>query len=234
MTSAVLDCVALQPLRVGTYVRVFEPRWGDVLTPNPHANGRFSLKDNMPRGVAGAAAWYLSNTVAGALWESVLRDVLPDDDGGVYLDMTLLGKNSLQWVRCVRAGRVLRMEPGMRRHVVSPKNALLNQKWNHWFEEDIYELTHTAAGLVQLQFGSATPPVILPGISWRSRMAAEALVYLMYAPPLVIADFEVMDDPIPLDSPQGLQWIRDALAQVNMYLLNDPAASGGTPIPGAL
>jgi hypothetical protein len=88
--------------------------------------------------------------------------------------------------------------------------------------------------LVQLQFESATPPVTLPGISWRSRMAAEALVYLMYAPPLVIADFEAMDDPIPLDSPQGLQWIRDALAQVNMYLLNDPAASGGTPIPGAL
>lgn len=234
MTALLLDKVAVQPLHAGNYVRVFEPDWGDVMTTNPNANGRFTLKTDMPRGVVGAASWYISDTVAGALWESVLRDVVPDDNGGVYLDINRLGRYALQAVRCVTPGRVLRMEPGPRRHVIAAGNKLLNQKWNGWFEEDVYELTHTAAGLVQLQFHATDPSTVLPGISWRSRMTADGLVYLLYDPPLVAAHFEPVDSAIALNSPQGLQWIRDTLTQANMVLLNDPAASGGTPDPGAV
>jgi hypothetical protein len=81
--TRVLDLVRLMPLAAQQYARVFEPAYGSVLQSNPYANGRLSLKTEMPRGATAAASWYISDTLRGALWESVLRDVVPDDNGGV-------------------------------------------------------------------------------------------------------------------------------------------------------
>ena len=44
----------------------------------------------MPRGATVAASWYIAETLRAAMLESVLRDVEPDDNGGVYLDLALL------------------------------------------------------------------------------------------------------------------------------------------------
>lgn len=232
--TRVLDRVTLLPFAAGRYVRVFEPRYGSVLQSNPNATGRLTRKHDMPRGASAAASWYIAETLRAALMESVLRDVEPDDNGGVYLDMAQLAKSSVQWVERSTPGLVLRLEPGLRRHVVHPKSIALNDRWERIIGENLYELTHTMAGLVELQCLAETPAVIVPGISFRSRVAPADIVYVMYDPPLVSTDWTPIGTPISLASVEGQQLLRDVLAGLEMVWLNDPVKSGGTPPPGAV
>jgi hypothetical protein len=233
--TQVLDRVVLMPLAAGPYVRVFEPQHGPVLQSNPNATGRLTRKQNMPHGATAAASWYIAETLRGALMESVLRDdVEPDDNGGVYLDLAKLAKCSVQWVERTKPGLVLRLEPGLRRHVVHPSNTALNQRWDAIIGDTLYELTHTMAGLVQLQALAEKPPVVVPGISFRSRLAPADIIYVMYDPPLDLAEWTPIGSPIALASVEGQQLLRDVLAGLHMVWLNDPAASGGTPPPGAI
>lgn len=81
--TPVLDRVTLLPFAPGRYVEVFEPRYGSVLQSNPNATGRLTRKHDLPRGATAAASWYIAETLCAALMESVLRDVEPDDNGGV-------------------------------------------------------------------------------------------------------------------------------------------------------
>lgn len=226
MATELLERLKLSPLWPGEYVRVFQPKYGDVLGVHPDPPGRFALKDDMPRGVVGAGGWYLGDTANAALWESVLRDVEPDDDGGVYLDRSLLTPYAVQRVQLLNEREILRLESGMRRHIIKASNLRLNDKWDRLCTEDIYELTHTAAGLVQLQF--RTKLIDLPAISWRSRQAPAGIVYLIYDPPRDASDWRMLDAPVSLASDAGLRMIRDALAIVNMTLLTDPTSAGGT------
>ncbi|HEY4144768.1 hypothetical protein [Pinirhizobacter sp.] len=232
MTDELLDRVKLLTLWPREFARVFQPIYGDVLSVHPDPPGRFALKNDMPRGVIGAGGWYLGDTVDAALWESVLRDVEPDDDGGVYLDRSVLAPYALQWVRIRAKGEILRMEHPARRHVVNASNVRLNAKWDQLVAEDIYPLTHVAAGLVQLQFHFGL--MELPGISWRSRQSDAGIVHLFYDPPSNRSDWEMLGIPVPLASDDGIRLIRDALTAANMVLLTDPVLTGGTPDPAAL
>jgi hypothetical protein len=233
--TKVLDHVRLLPLVAKPYVRVFEPAWGDVLQSNPNANGRLSVKTGMPRGVTSAACLYLSDTIRGAFWETILRDIAPDENGGVYLDAGKLAKCSLQWIELVSTGLVLRLEPAMQRHVIRPDHKDLIRKWDDILATDIYELTHTMAGLVQLQGLAEQPiPVVVPGISFRSRQAPADIVYVFYEPPLKRSEWHALGTPISLGSEEGQQLVRDVLAQASMVWLNDPGMSGGSPPAGAL
>ncbi len=229
-----LDRVHLCEMAVKQYVRVFQPRYGSVLNSNPEAAGRLARRWDMPRGATSAGSWYIAETLRAALLESVLRDVEPDENGGVYLDLALLAKYSVQWVDRTVPGFVLRLEPGFRRHVVSPRNLALNQRWDAILNTPLYELTHAMAGLVQLQCLAEEPPVVLPGISFRSRLAPADIVYVMYDPPLKTSEWAPAGKPIPLLSVEGRQLLRDVLAGLEMVWLNDPALSGGTPPAGAL
>lgn len=231
MPTNLLDRVQLRPLYAKPYARVFEPAWGDVLSVHPDAPGRFALKDGMPAHATRAGCWYISDTLAGALWESVLRNVEPDNDSGVYLDLPKLARSSVQWVEPVGSGEVLRLEPAERRHVVLPSNKLLNRYWDELIGHEIYELTHAAAGLVQLQ--CLAGGVVLPGISWRSRQANADIVYVLYEPPRIDTGWMPVGDPIQLDRPAGQQLLRETLAASGMFWLNDPIRAG-TPPAGAI
>ncbi|AIF48193.1 hypothetical protein [Dyella japonica] len=234
MPHNVLERVKLLPLIARTYIRVFEPAHGDVLSANPHATGRLSLKQDMPRGATHASSWYIAETLRSAFWESVLRDVDPDDDGGVILDPRVLAKYAVQSVQLLEPASVLRLEPAARRHVIGLNNHRLNSEWDHHLTTAIYETTHVMAGLAQLQCRAANPPLDLPGISWRSRQADADLAYVLYVPPRVSAHWAALDDLVLLNTPAGHQLLRSVLAQDQMTWLNDPGTSGGTPPPGAV
>ncbi|MEY2161281.1 RES domain-containing protein [Rhodanobacter sp. FW106-PBR-LB-2-11] len=234
MAHNVLDRVKLLPLVARTYIRVFEPAYGDVLSANPNASGRLSLKQDNPRGATHAASWYIAETLRAAMWETVLRDVDPDDEGGVFLDLRVLAKYAVQSVKLLKPGAVLRLEPAARRHVIAFNNHRLNSEWDHHLTTAIYETTHVMAGLAQLQCRAADPAVELPGISWRSRQADADLAYVLYVPPCPTPQWAAVDDLVRLDTPAGHQLIRSVLAQDQMVWLNDPGTSGGTPPPGAI
>ena len=234
MPSELLDHARLQLLKPGKYARVFEPVWGDVLTANPTASGRFSLKASMPHGATGAAGWYISGTLRGALWESVLRDVDPDNARGVSLDSAQLARTSVQWVQLREPLQVLRLEPTQRRHVISRSSQARDERLEYFCHTPLYEMTHTAAGLLQLQFGAQVPPLPLPGISWRSKQSTNDVVYVLYQPPLDTTLWQPVGKPIKLDSKKGLNLLRTTLAAEDMTWLNDPAGGAAMPPPGAV
>jgi hypothetical protein len=234
----VLDRVVLLPLAVKPYVRIFKPQHGDVLTPTPnvYANGRLSLKGGMPQGVTAADAWYIAETLRGAAWESVLRAVEPDPAGGVELDPDELALSAAQWVEPIGPGVILviRLEPAARRHVIGLRNHQLNRYWDEVLAHEWYEITSTAAGMLQLHCLAEPTPVILPGVSWRSRQADADIVYVFYAPPFDRTQWRALGKPISLGSDEGRQLLRDVLAQDQMVWLNDPGISGGRPPAGAV
>lgn len=232
ITYKVLDHVQLSSMPAATYFRVFEPAYGDVMTANPYASGRLALKAGLPADVQLAAAWYLGETQAAALWEVVLRDVEPDNDGGVYLDRRVLAKYQVQAVSLTGDTPILRLDPPWRRHVIRAGSAL-DAHWNRILDTPHYPATHAMAGLVQRQCATQTPPLILPGFAWPSRQIATARVFLLYDPPLDRTRWTALDAPISLDTPQGHTLVRDALSQVEMTWLDDPALPAGTVPPGA-
>lgn len=233
ITYRVLDHIHLSTMPAGTYFRVFEPAFGDVLSANPHASGRLALKAGLPTDVQPAAAWYLGETQAAALWEVVLRDVAPDNDGGVWLDRRVLAKYQVQAVALAGDTPILRLDPPWRRHVIHPGSPL-DARWSRLLDTPDYPATHAMAGLVQRQCAAQTPPLVLPGFAWPSRQLATARVFLLYDPPMDRNRWTPLDAPIPLDSPQGHTLLRDALSQVEMTWLDDPALSAGIVPPGAL
>jgi len=117
---------------------------------------------------------------------------------------------------------------------VSIKNQDLNQRWDAILSTTLYELTHAMAGLVQQQCLADVQPAVLPGISFRSRLAPADIVYVMYDPPLDPSEWIVVGTPISLAGVDGQQLLRDVLAGLEMVWLNDPTLSAGTPPAGAI
>ncbi len=236
--SRVLDRIALLPMATGRYVRCFQPAYGDVLTPTPaeYAIYRMVPKSSIPEGVTEVGAIYLAAKLECAAWETVLRDVTPDDAGGVILDPLVLAKYAVQEVELVEpsAVHVVRLEPAARRHVIAHTNHRLNQYWNDILEHDWYELTHVAAGLLQLQCLAEPTPVVVPGVSWRSRQADADIVYVLYAPPFDRSAWRPIEKPISLGTEEGYQLLRQVLAKDHMVWLNDPGAGGGMAPPGTV
>jgi len=195
------------------------------LVTHPHSTSRFALVDGVPFGTVVRPTFYFGTTVRSALWETLLRGVRPDPVTNVVtLRPGQLANRGLAKLRLKADKHILRVDHPHRRHVVDIDTDL-DQVWHRLTTMDNYAATHHAASLVDQQCHHAG--FGLPGFMWASRQVQTDLVGVLYQPPFDQADWEVVSTT-PMDSPQGLALIAQALAEAGMVLAGDV----GSDVPG--
>jgi hypothetical protein len=178
---------------------------------NPCATGRFSARDAGPP----RAMLYAGETSNCALWETVLRDVVPQaaPPHGVSIppvvDMIIaslrlkydtpildLGRLGVRWI----AGADLKLRDRITVLTTVPK----------------YTATHREA----VRLLAALPQA--SGFLWPSKQTGQDAAYVFYEPPLTSDAFETLQI-IRLDSAGGLNLIDQALARAGMHRIDSDA-----------
>ena len=177
---------------------VFPKRFvGDAF--NPHSKSRFSAFAANPS----RAMYYAASTPECAIWEVVLRHIVPTGSI-VSIDEALYADLQLAHIGLARAVPMLDLRSPNIRHLSAD-----TKQWSEWqrlavVAEVEYPLTHAAAAeLLEVAPRAA-------GIQWPSRQCVRDAACVLYGPPLLPADFKVLEE-IPLNSPAGLTSIDRAL-----------------------
>ena len=177
---------------------VFPKRFaGDAF--NPYSKGRFSAFAANPS----RAMYYAASTPECAIWEVVLRSVVPTGSI-VPIDEALYADLQLARIRLARAVPMLDLRAPNLRHLSAD-----TKQWSEWqrlavVAEVEYPLTHAAAAeLLEVAPRAA-------GIQWPSRQCVRDTACVLYRAPLLPSDFEILEE-IPLNSPAGLTSIDRAL-----------------------
>lgn len=193
------------------------------LAANPKSKGRLAL-------VGTHGMFYAADRLAGALWETVLREVEPD-----ALRRVTISPGSLSGMRAVRLS-LLRDD--------LPLLPLGQPQLRDLFPADSAEALEVAT-LLRDPKHSKTHPMArdieaglcnhgiaeMPVLSWPSRQFNEATVYLAYTPPMHESWWRVEDAPLELDDPSsGHSAVRDALADAG-YAWVPLATDATTPGP---
>lgn len=185
-----------------TYRQAFDAR-----AANPACNARFALV-GPPGQLNLRAAYYISTSHRGALWETILRSASPNADNGIYVAPGLYAGRRLVRLRAKRdVAAVIRVDRPHRLRFVD-QDTPEDTAWDVACLHSVHEISHgMAAGaerfLTQQGFQHAA-------LGWRSKQYQDDLVYLLYAPPFDPNDWEIIEDT-DLTSAAGIALIRDAV-----------------------
>jgi uncharacterized protein (TIGR03067 family) len=208
-----------------SYYRVFLDDYGP-LGAQPSLSGRFALHDNLATGELGRSGVYLAQSISGAIWEEVFRDLHADAKGRVRVPPTAYEARSVATLQLQKPDRkVLRLDQPLRRDLVLP-DAIGYRQWDALITTDNHSLTHGAAAEVnRFCLGQG---VELPGLAWTSRQKQDELVYLLYEPPYDPADWQLVRQ-VSLSSSEGIQLMRRALALEGWTWVGAPTGAGFAP-----
>ena len=175
---------------------------------NPASGGRFAARHATPP----RAMYYGSPRPEGALWETVLREVV-GHKGLAHVPLEALTDARLVCVTPRRPLRLLDL-----RALPSRSIAGTEAVWDeiaHARQTRDYPLTHALAiELLAFAEQHGTP---VDGLLWVSKQDGQSLVYLLYAPPVDSHELSLVDGPLPLnDDAAGWEPIDAALALANL------------------
>jgi len=186
---------------------------------NPESNVRFSARDAKPS----RAMWYGAQSATAALWETLLRDVIGDDRGGVVLPRSTFAGLRLTAMRTRRELLLLELLPAPLRRLAESREAADN--WLALTQTPSHIATHAATWNLLEQ--AARAGVALDGLLWNSRQAGTAqqrpVVGVLYEPPASARDL-VIDPtitPVDLTDPDGEALIAAALAEAGLWRYQD-------------
>lgn len=200
---------------------VYAEQYGP-LAANPKSEGRLALT-----GTHGM--FYAADSLAGALWETVLRYVTPDASRRVsLLADKLAGMRAVQVVLLRDDVNLLPLGQPELRDMFAIDSAEAREVAAILHDPE-HRNTHSAGRRLRddlNRVGIAEMPVL----SWPSRQLSSATVYLAYAPPMDGSWWQVNGTPIRLDDPvSGHQALHQALAPHGFVWT--PLATSATP-PG--
>lgn len=157
---------------------------------NPASSGRFSARRATPP----RAMYYGSERPEGALWETLLREVV-GRAGVAHIARERVTDARLVRVRPRRPLQLLDL-----RALPARTLAATPAVWDEIAEARQtrdYSLTHALA--IELLAHAEARGAAADGALWVSKQDGQSLVYLLYAPPAQADDLEVVDGPQPLD-----------------------------------
>lgn len=200
---------------------IYSERYGP-LAANPASKARLALPGQR-------AMFYLASSLDGALWETVLRGVVPDADRHVaILERDLVGMRAIQVRRKVVNAPLLDLS-GAGLRMIFLQGSKESVAVAALIAEPDHLKTHKAAERLFKSFKKAGVSE-MPILSWVSRQHKGAIVYLAYEPPMDSTWWETVGAPIALDDPgAGHDAIRQALASSNYHWA--PAVTTAT-VPG--
>jgi hypothetical protein len=178
---------------------------------NPHANGRFAARTATPA----RAMLYAGESAAGALWETVLRDVVPQAAPPHDVELPPLNGYQIARLRLLRDADLLDLgRLGVR--WIAGADLKLRDRITMLTTVPKYTATHHEAARLLTALPRAGC------LQWPSKQTGAEIAYVFYEPPLSAKHFAAVET-IPLDSPAGEQLIDQALARAGMRRLNSRA-----------
>jgi hypothetical protein len=175
--------------------------------------------------------FYASDTAAGALWETVLRNVSVGADRNAHvLPMHLRGFNIVQ-IRALKPDLPLLSlgQPGLRALYADPDGDQA-QAVATLLHQPHHALTHPEAAQLFAELQDVGVPE-MPVLSWPSRMHHASTAYLAYSPPMDDSWWEKIGDEIELDDREtGYPIVAEALAGSG-YTWATPLATRATVSP---
>jgi hypothetical protein len=195
------------------------------LSANPYSTGRLAVVP-VAGGKSDLGMFYAASDLPGALWEVLLRHVAPDDQRHVHIDVAKLAGMRAVRLRLRHAAPVLELgQPGLR--VLFPINSPgASRSRRCWQNRTRGPPTLTRALREDLVRVGMTD---MPVLSWPSRQHHPSTVYLAYAPPMQDTWWEVIEDPLPLDTLAGYELVRNELARCGFIW--EPLETDSTPPP---
>ncbi len=206
-----------------TYFDVYGP-----LAAHPQPEGRMALVQDVPARNAGRGGLFLASRVGGAIWEVLLRDLQPRN-GIIALPQSALAGRSLVQLRVREDVQLVDLSLPARRNLFINRNAAslhrINTFWNLILASPDHTQSHHAAA--ELAALATQLGIQLNGFTWLSAQDQSAKVHLLYEPPYAATWLEVVDNPIPLTSADGIRAVRRAAKDAHMTLM----LTGDTPHP---
>jgi hypothetical protein len=183
---------ALEVLEYGKILWHVYPQYCRPCDFNPKARGRFSAHTAHPA----RSMFYAGTTEENVLWETLLRDLVPQSDSQPAVVAPSSAGFNLVRVRLTQPVQILRIED-----LDTPQNVTAPP--GNWRYID----THSIAA----QLLDAAPDGIA-GLSWPSRPVGAGRAFVFYAPPLSSQCFEPLES-FELDSFRGRDLIDETLAR---------------------
>lgn len=185
----------------------------DATYPAHSANARSTGRYAIPGGARGH--YYTGSLPDCALWESVLRDIVPQY-GEVTLDLAMLRPWNMVELK-------LRYDVKSLNLTYPPLRSLAADEATRELLRELcacthgrYPETHDAA----VALLSALPDA--KAITWQSAQTSAGVVHLFYEPPASIArDLEIVGKPYSLASSRGLAIIDATLARAKLVRVQD-------------
>lgn len=179
--------------------------WGP-LDANPASKARFALRDDAH------GMFYVSDRPEGALWEALLRYVVPRPGEDVELPTAKLTNQRLATVQLHNPNvGVVRLYPPAVHHLFGDEHHPHSKAIIDFLSSTQHAPTHTEAAAMLAGLRALDPPIeYMPILHWKSKQFPDANVYLAYDPPLNADDWSVVED-VALDSRVGHIMIHDAL-----------------------
>ncbi len=216
-------------------VPVDEPFWHiysasyPPLSTNRFSKARLALVEPSNAKESTFGMFYAASDLSGALWETVLRYVLPNDDGSVRVDTTKLsGMRAVKLELLRRDVPLLELgQPGLR-NLFAPDSeesvAVANL-----IADPNHVVTHLEANALLYDL-RAVGINEMPVLSWPSRQHSRSTVYLAYDPPMRAGWWRPLSPPVALDdSYVGYALIAHELGRCGFRW--EPLATTATP-PG--
>jgi hypothetical protein len=179
---------------------------------NPCANGRFAARTASPP----KAMLYAGSTPDCVLWETLLRDVVPQEHHPRYsIDMPAANGYHIARLGLKNDVCILDLSPlGLRRLLGGDKKQ--RDRISVLTIVPKYPATHVEAMRLLKKFPDAA------GLSWISRQTGKDRAYVFYEPPMSSGVVAVLET-IALDSSGGRHLIDQALARAGMRRLDSSA-----------
>lgn len=175
---------------------------------NPASGGRLAARHATPP----RRMYYGSVSPSGALWETLLRDVL-GEAGMAAIAREQVAHARLVRVQPTRPLHLIDLRPLAARSIAATPAVL--EEIAEVRQTSHYAPTHALAA--ELLACADAQQIAVDGVLWVSKQDGQSLVYLLYAPPTDEGELAVIEGPIALDDDAaGWAPIDAALALANL------------------
>lgn len=172
------------------YREPYEP-----LSTNRCSEGRFALTRSL-------GMFYVADTMAGAMWETILRNVAPDDVCRVNIEAADLDGFRVAEL-CLEhpVPQCLHLNDPRNRHLF-PQNSKEAKSLRRHVTTPVHSRTRIWADRLRSEL-SKVGLADLPPLCWQSNQLSSSQAYLLYEPPMESSWWRVVGAAIELDTQVG-------------------------------
>lgn len=189
------------PMPMRDYWHVFREPYG-ALASNPASEARFALTRKL-------GMFYVAESLAAALWETLLRGIEPDSNGRVSIEADQLrGYRAAKLTLVKDDVHCLHFNTPRAKHLFPTDSAEMRDLKRLVSSSDHARSRTEAERLYQELLAMSI--LDMPTLCWQSNQCSSSQAFLLYEPPMK-QSWWIASDPIKMDTSVGYQALEEEL-----------------------